>query len=220
VTKQKLAKTKIRKTEMNKEEISNLKNNIAKKNAKPVVVKEKGFMDLYDLVVDKKIWPVYDQANNVIAINCLISNPTGLQYSKIVDGQMTVGKTEKEREADEKALKRFVQEYGTNRAKLLHWFCACLQLIEADIVPARVDEICGTLYYYLPAKRKVINERGDDVVKLDKSKRRLDEDTILEMLADKLALALEGVDPSEYNATPDNGDDEECCDEEDESDED
>lgn len=185
---------------MNKTEINTLKKNIENKNKKPVQVREKGFLDLYDLVANKAIWPVYDEQNNIIGLNCLMSNPTGLQYSKLVGGQMTVGRTEKEREADEKALLKFSKEYGNK--PLLRWYCNILQLIEAEIVPDRVDDIDGVLYYYIAKDRKVIDQYGNDVVKLPKTKSRVSTDEVVDQLADKLALALADISPDRNNATP------------------
>ena len=209
---------------MNKNKISALKDNLKKiENAKKNVVKEKGFLDLYDLVEAKKVCAVYDENDNIIGLNGLMSNPTGLQHAKVVGGHMTVGRTEKERKADEKALMKFSKEYACK--PLLRWFGAILQLIEADIRPDRVDDVCGKLYYYIAAERRVIDENGNEIVKLDKKMaKRLNIEDTLEVLADKLALALNAVDPNAHTTAPaDAGDDadedeEECDEDEDEDD--
>ena len=210
---------------MNKNKISALKDNLKKiENAKKNVVKEKGFLDLYDLVEAKKVCAVYDENDNIIGLNGLMSNPTGLQHAKVVGGHMTVGRTEKERKADEKALMKFHKEYACK--PLLHWFGAILQLIEADIRPDRVDDVCGKLYYYIASERRVIDEAGNEIVKLDKKMaKRLNVEDTLEVLADKLALALHDVDPNAHTTTPEaagdeagDEDEEECEEEEDDYD--
>lgn len=212
---------------MNKKDKSKLKDNLKKieekKNAP--VIKEKGFLDLYDLVANKKVCAVYDQNDNLVGLNCLMSNPTGLQHAKMVNGHMTVGRTEKERKADEKALAKFQKQYGNKpQAVLQHWFSACEQLIEADIKPDRVDEVNGKLYYYIASEGRVIDEDGNEIVKLDKKSRRLSPDIVIDRLADKLALALRAICPTAYDTDPEAcekrcSDDSECDEEEEEEEE-
>lgn len=210
---------------MNKKDASKLKDNLKKieekKNAP--VIKEKGFLDLYDLVANKKVCAVYDQNDNIIGLNGLMSNPTGLQHSKMVDGHMTVGRTEKERKADEKALAKFQKQYGNK--PLLRWFGAIVQLIEADIKPDRVDDVNGKLYYYIVSEGRVIDDDGNEIVKLDKKSRRLSPDLVLDRLADKLALAIRSICPTAYDTDPEAcekrcSEDSECDEEEEEEEED
>ena len=155
-----------------------------------------------------------------------MSNPTGLQHSKVINGHMTVGRTEKERKADEKALAKFQKQYGNK--PLLRWFGAIVQLIEADIKPDRVDDVNGKLYYYIVSEGRVIDEDGNEIVKLDKKSRRLSPDLVLDRLADKLALAIRSICPTAYDTDPeacekrcseDGCDEEEDEEEEDDSDE-
>lgn len=189
---------------MNKKDIANLKNNIknnAKKPAKkPAPTKEKGFLDLYALVADGKVYPVYNDNDDIIALNNLEARPKGLRCSKMICGHMTVGDTEKERKSDEAALRKFLAEYSGKPIK--SWFCRILQLVEAGIKPDRVDDVSGRLYYYLAADRKVIDEDGNDIVSIGKDVKIQGKEAVVEYLADKLLLRIQGIDPSKFDTKP------------------
>ena len=155
-------------------EINSLKNaldaTIAEENK--VEIEPGKFLDLLKDVEDETLVPLTDDDNNIIGINGH-NIPTGVKCSKRVNGNMTMGKDEAERQRDQEALEAMIEKYtnlfmtlgGPNRA-----FEACLKLKAAGIKPAKAVVNCGDIFFIVPELQRVIDEDGETVVTCDVDK--------------------------------------------------
>ena len=102
---------------MNLNQVNQVVNNF---NANVAVEAPKSFMDFYKMVKEEKIVPVTDENGVIIGFNTVSDKPTTLKVCKMINGHMTVGDTEEQRNEDELKLKEFLTSFeGQN---LQEWF--------------------------------------------------------------------------------------------------
>ena len=158
---------------------SDLNNQVNQLQANATYV-EKTFLDFYNEVKAGNIVPITDQDDNIIGFNT-VRQPSTMRVCKIVDGHMTVGDTEEERNQDEVALRTFMQEYEV--CPLQQWFEEALVLVKSGVNVTDIVEGDET-YVIVADQKKVINLNGDTIVDLsdDSDLERASENLVVKLL--------------------------------------
>lgn len=131
-------------------------------NANVEVEIPKGFISFYQLVKEGKIVPITNESDDIIGFNTVTDIPTSLKVCKMVDGHMTVGDTEAQRNEDEMKLKRFLLEYEGQ--DLQKWFETSLILLKSNI---EVDDVIfntdDEMYILDATHKKVYDLEGNTI---------------------------------------------------------
>lgn len=93
-----------------------------------------------------------DENDNVIALN-YVGKSTGIQCAKRVMGHITVGATEEERQADEAALRKFVEDY--RGVDVMHTLNVALKLNKDKLSDEDVKYLEAELQSYVDANKEV-----------------------------------------------------------------
>lgn len=141
---------------------------VNKFNANVAVETPKSFMDFYKMVKEEKIVPVTNENGTIIGFNTVSDKPTTLKVCKMIDGHMTAGDTEEQRNEDELKLKEFLTSFeGQN---LQEWFEKAYLISKTgvnidDIIDASEDYECN--YYLIDGENKrVLDMEGNTVIDL------------------------------------------------------
>lgn len=169
---------------MNLNQVNQVVNNF---NANVAVEAPKSFMDFYQMVKEEKIVPVTDERGNVIGFNTVSDKPTTLKICKMIDGHMTVGDTEEQRNADELKLKEFLTAFeGEN---LQEWFEKSYLLSKLGVnIDDVIIENSGDYednYYLVDAESKrILDMEGNTIIDLsdDEDLKGASKNLIIKML--------------------------------------
>ena len=152
---------------MNLNQVNQVVNNF---NANVAVEAPKSFMDFYKMVKEEKIVPVTDKDGTIIGFNTVANKPTTLKVCKMIDGHMTAGDTEEQRNEDELKLKEFLTAFeGQN---LQEWFEKAYLIskmrVNIDDIIIDTSEDYDRDYYYLidGENKRVLDMRGNTVIDL------------------------------------------------------
>ena len=113
---------------------------------------KKGLIEMLAAVKAKIITPITDEYDNVIGLN-YNSGSTGMNYAKRVNGHMVVGATKEELEADEKALRQFMEDYEGQ--PIMHYFQLAVKLNKDTLTEEDIAELNAELDSYISRNTKV-----------------------------------------------------------------
>lgn len=128
-----------------------------KENANAVEVTLYTFNDVYQMVKSGDLQPILDEKNNIIGVN-YHRNVTGVKCIKVINGVTTLGNTEEERLADEKAFNEMMKRIDL--FTLQKWMEESLMLVNAEIEPDDRIVKDNRIYYVVIKDRKVYNKNG------------------------------------------------------------
>lgn len=175
-------------------------------------------IEMLAMVKAGKVGILRDECDRQIALN-FCGNSTGVRYAKRVLGHLTVGATEEERQADEEALRKFLEDYRDVDVFKLHRIANTLnkaELTEDDIgylnceVESLVRRIkAEAVAEYVREHRSEHQARAERCVETEGGKKRgkyLSLATELESLDDATLKALKNEAQRKglrdmYNAT-------------------
>lgn len=94
-----------------------------------------------------------DENDNIIALNW-VGKSTGIKCAKYVMGHLTVGATEEERQADEAALRKFVEDY--RGVDVLHTLKVAMKLNQDKLSDEDVAYLERELASYVASHKEVV----------------------------------------------------------------
>lgn len=94
-----------------------------------------------------------DEYDNIIALNW-VGKSTGIKYAKQVMGHLTVGATEEERQADEAALRKFIEDY--RGVDVLHTLKVAMRLNKETLTDEDVAYLERELDNYVASHKEVV----------------------------------------------------------------
>lgn len=169
---------------MNLNQVNQVVNNF---NANVAVESPKSFMDFYKMVKEGKIVPVTDENENIIGFNTVSDKPTTLKVCKMINGHMTVGDTEEQRNEDELKLKEFLTSF--DEENLQEWFERAYLIsklgINVDDVIIDNSEEFGDGYYLVDGENKrVLDMDGNTIIDLsdDEDLKGASKNLVIKML--------------------------------------
>ena len=109
-------------------------------------------MEMLQLIKAGIVSVLRDEYDNIIALNW-VGESTGIKYAKKVMGHMTVGATEEERQKDEDALRKFIEEW--RGVDVLHLLKVAMTLNKETLTDEDVDYLNRELERYVQAHREV-----------------------------------------------------------------
>lgn len=138
--------------------------NLALKNRAEAQVTEKTVFDFYKEVKAGKIVPITDDQENIIGFNVVKPKPSTMKVCKVVDGKLTTGDTEEDRQEDEVALHTFLSEYPEE--EIQQWFLDSMIIIKSGYTPDDVMYVNDDCVMLFADKKQCINLDGEVIVDL------------------------------------------------------
>lgn len=119
--------------------------------------KNNGIIEVLAMIKSGVMTPIKDDYGNIISIN-VTANPElkikDVQYVKHVFGNIVMGSTQEELEADEKALRTFMDTYA--RVDILHLIRVAAVLNKDNLTEEDVDYLNRELKRYVDNHKEVV----------------------------------------------------------------